>query len=65
MNCRCENFAMNMFNRVGVEYAAAQQQHNLTVSRILNDSFQASTETESFHGLLVIYARFAVVCLHH
>lgn len=46
---------MNMFNRVGVEYAPSQQQHNLTVCRILNDYLQGSTETESSHGLLVVY----------
>lgn len=55
MDCRCGNLAMNMFNGVGVEYAPSQQQHNLTVCCILNDYLQGSTETESSHGLLVVY----------
>lgn len=69
MDCRCGNLAMNMLNRVGVEYAPSQQQHNLTVCRILNDYLQGSTETESSHGLLVVYVVVFVVVffffLHH
>lgn len=61
MDCRCGNLAMNMFNRVGVEYAPSQQQHNLTVCRILNDYLQGSTETEGSHGLLVVYVVVFVV----
>lgn len=58
MNCRSGNLAMNLFNRVGVEYAPSQQQqeHNLTVCRILKDCFQAWTETKSSLGLSVIDA---------
>lgn len=62
MDCsRCGNLAMNMFNGVGVEYAPSQQQHNLTVCRILNDYLQGSSETEGSNGLLLVYVGVVVV----